>query len=186
IPGICITYLDEQDKIQHVISNKKYVSKCDRFLSNFEHEQRAITMRDLTNFGEKLVNEIAAKFGNESSNTRARRQFPLPDENCMVQICDDFSMECSAFMLAFESKTMKKRMNHVIRAYWPEAVRRNLVLKKSKNDRPEIRNVTSQEFRDLIRICEELQKGKYIVFEQSDDPNTCGRQWVSNFLKAEK
>ncbi|KAK0161657.1 hypothetical protein PV327_008076 [Microctonus hyperodae] len=130
-------------------------------------------MRDLTNFGEQLINNIVEKLANKPSINRASSQFPLPDENSMVRICDDFSMECSVFMLAVEAKTMKKRMNHIIRAYWPEAVRQNLVLKKSKKDRAEVRNVTSQEFRNLIRICLELQKGKSIAFGQSDDPNLC-------------
>ncbi|KAK0077125.1 hypothetical protein PV326_010264 [Microctonus aethiopoides] len=56
---------------------------------NSEHDQRAITMRDLTNFGERLVNDIVVKFANESSKNRARSQFPLPDENCMTKLLRD-------------------------------------------------------------------------------------------------
>ncbi|KAK0071321.1 hypothetical protein PV326_001381, partial [Microctonus aethiopoides] len=95
-------------------------------------------MCDLTNFGEQLINKIVEKLANKPSNNRTSSQFPLPDG--IVRICDDFSMECSGFMLVVEAKTMKKRMNHIIRAYWPEVVRLNLVLKKSKKDRAEVRN----------------------------------------------
>ncbi|KAH0553333.1 hypothetical protein KQX54_001483 [Cotesia glomerata] len=121
---------------------------------------------------------------NEQNAEKDAQDFPRVDENYQISVLDGIAIDYEAYLKAAQAKTMRRRANLIIDALWSveEQVTRYVSDKLYEGQK----KVTPQEYNNIIKIIEKLQRHKKLRLDGENNPIANIRRWVGDRLKATK